>query len=118
MAPGDVVLTSLNQADGAAKLRPALLLCRLPGFGDWLVCGISTQTRHQIAGFDELIVPTDVDYAASGIRAESLVRLGFLGTLAGKQIAGSAWFGGSGAFAAPAREPGPALAGRGMTKGG
>jgi len=89
MAPGDVVLTSLNQADGAAKLRPALLLCRLPGFGDWLVCGISTQTRHQIAGFDELIVPTDVDYAASGIRAESLVRLGFLGTLAGKQIAGS-----------------------------
>jgi len=54
-----------------------------------LACGISTQTRHQIAGFDELIAPTDADYAASGVSAESLVRLGFLGTLAGKQIVGS-----------------------------
>lgn len=84
-----MVLTSLPQADGGAKLRPALLLCRLPGFGDWLICGISSQSRHLIGGFDELISSTDPDYAASGVRSESLIRLGFIGTVPGRQIAGS-----------------------------
>ena len=89
MEAGDVVLASLPQADAGAKLRPVMLLSRLPGFGDWLACGISTQARHQVAGFDELITPADADYAASGVKQESLVRLGFLGTLPGRQIAGT-----------------------------
>ena len=45
MKEGDVVLTSFAQADGAKKNRPALLLCELPPFGDFLVCGISTQLQ-------------------------------------------------------------------------
>lgn len=89
MEVGDIVLAGLAQADGVPKLRPVLLLCRLPGFGDWLVCGISTQTRHLVAGFDEVIVQNDSDYPTSGLRQASLVRLGFLGTLAQTQIAGS-----------------------------
>ena len=88
MEPGDIVLAGLAQADGIAKLRPVLLLCRLPGFGDWLTCGVSTQTRHLVAGFDEVIAQNDADYATSGLRQASLVRLGFLGTLAKTQIAG------------------------------
>ena len=47
------------------------------------------ETRHQIAGFDEVITTADADYATSGVRTESLIRLGFLGTLAGNKIAGS-----------------------------
>jgi mRNA interferase MazF len=89
METGDVVLASLSQADGGAKLRPVLLLCRLPGFGDWLACGISSQTRHLIAGFDEVIAAADADYTASGVKNESLIRLGFLATLPGRQIAGT-----------------------------
>ena len=89
MVAGDVVLTGLQQADGATKLRLVLLLCRLPGHGDWLACGISTQIRHQVTGFDERISPADADYAGSGLRSESLLRLGFPGTVTGPQIAGS-----------------------------
>jgi len=72
MEAGDVALASLIQADGESKLRPVLLLCRLPGFGDWLTCGISTQTRQMVDGFDELLVPADEDYTTSGVRSESL----------------------------------------------
>ena len=43
MKPGDVVLTPLPQADQVIKNRPAVALCQMPPFGDWLVCGISTQ---------------------------------------------------------------------------
>jgi mRNA interferase MazF len=34
-----------------------------------------------VAGFDETIAPTDKDFAASGLKAASLIRLGFLAVL-------------------------------------
>ena len=38
------------------KLRPALLLGKLPGeYDDWLICMVSSQIRHYISGFDEII---------------------------------------------------------------
>ncbi len=43
MREGAIVLLPLAQADGTVKPRPAVALSQLPGFGDWLVCGISTQ---------------------------------------------------------------------------
>jgi mRNA interferase MazF len=89
MEAGDIALASLAQADGVPKLRPVLLLCRLPGFGDWLACGVGTQIRHQVTGFDEMVSESDHDYPASGLRQPSLIRLGFLGTLTDTQIAGS-----------------------------
>jgi mRNA interferase MazF len=42
MSPGSLVVTPLHQADGLRKNRPALLLLRLPPFGDVLVCGVSS----------------------------------------------------------------------------
>ena len=51
---GDIALASLPQADGLIKQRPALLLRQMPPFGDWLVCGISTQLRQQVADLDEV----------------------------------------------------------------
>ena len=47
MKVGDVCLTAIPQANGKEKLRPVMLMSQLPGFGDWLVCGISS---HRIVG--------------------------------------------------------------------
>jgi len=58
-----------------------LVLRRMPGFGDLLVCGISTQLRQQVPGFDETIQPSHPDFKTSGLKAPSLIRLGFLAVL-------------------------------------
>ena len=78
---GGIALASLPQADGFIKLRPALLLRQMPPFGDWLVCGISTQLQQRVVNLDESIAPPDPDFSGSGLRAASVIRLGFLTTL-------------------------------------
>jgi mRNA interferase MazF len=81
MNDGDIVLAPLPQADGRLKNRPAVLLRRLPPFGDWLVCGVSTQIQQRVADFDELIAPSDPEFANTGLKAASIIRLGFLAVL-------------------------------------
>jgi mRNA interferase MazF len=78
MREGAVVLLPLAQSDGSIKPRPALALRQLPGFGDWLVCGISTQLHQAVASFDETITTGDEDFASSALVRPSLIRLGFL----------------------------------------
>jgi mRNA interferase MazF len=89
MKAGDIVLTPIPQADGQVKNRPALLLCQLPPFADLLVCGVSTQLRHEVAGFDETVTQQDDDFVASGLVADSLIRLGFLAVIPQSQVIGS-----------------------------
>jgi mRNA interferase MazF len=67
----------LPQADGQVKNRPIVLFRRLPSFGNFLVCGVSTQLHQRVAGFDETIAPAGNEFAASGLKAASLFRLGF-----------------------------------------
>lgn len=55
MSEGDVSLTPLPQADGRTKPRPVILLRQMPSFGDWLVCGVSTQLHQAVPDFDETI---------------------------------------------------------------
>ena len=81
MKAGDVVLVPLPQADHRVKNRPAIVLRTLPPHDDLLVCGVSTQLRHEVAGFDDVIRPGDADFEASGLKAASLIRLGFLAVL-------------------------------------
>ena len=81
MNEGDIALTPLRQADGQIKNRPVVLLRRLPPFGDFLVCGVSTQLHQRVPGFDEEIATGDPEFAASGLKASSLIRLGFLAVL-------------------------------------
>ena len=78
MREGAVVLLSLRQADGKAKPRPAVALRQLPGFGDWLVCGVSRQLQHFVGGFDEQVSATDMDFGLTGLTGPSLIRLSFL----------------------------------------
>jgi hypothetical protein len=86
MKAGDVVLARIPQADAQFKLRPALVLCWLPPFADFLVYGVSTQLR-QVEGIDEIVNRGDPDFAASGLREASLIRLGFLNAIPGTSIA-------------------------------
>ena len=80
IAAGQIVLFRFPQSDlEEGKLRPALLLGHLPGeYDDWLVCMISSQIRHYVAGFDELLQEADPDYGQSGLKSPSVVRVGRL----------------------------------------
>lgn len=91
----DVVLTPLPQSDGRIKPRPTIVLRRTPPFGDLLVCGVSTQLHQAVADFDELIEPQHDDFRASGLKAASVIRLGFLAVLPA-----SSFIGGLGAISA------------------
>lgn len=88
MKAGDIVLAQLPQADSADKIRPALLLCQFPPYGDWLACGIISQIRQLQAGFDELLNGSASDFAQSGLRVTSVIRLGFLSIFPERQIGG------------------------------
>jgi mRNA interferase MazF len=89
MKEGDVILTPVPQADGSIKNRPAIILREMPPYKDYLVCGVSTQLHQQVKDFDEIISPSDDDFSSSGLRSESLVRLGFLAVLPRNRIVGS-----------------------------
>ena len=80
MKEGDILLTDLPQADGSIKLRPVLYLRTMKPFGDFLVCGVSSQAQ-QACELDEIIGPQDVDYRTSGLKAASVIRLGYLAVL-------------------------------------
>jgi PemK-like, MazF-like toxin of type II toxin-antitoxin system len=88
---GQIVLFKFPHTEQSdAKLRPALLIGKLPGnFNDWLICMISTQLRHYVEGFDEIIRKRDGDFAASGLKAESVVRVGRLAVVDEKILVGS-----------------------------
>jgi mRNA interferase MazF len=88
MREGDVALMALPQADGQTKPRPVLLLRKMPPFGDWLVCGISSQVQQEVAGFDEVISPGHGDFRGSGLKAASLIRIGFLAVVPPNQLLG------------------------------
>jgi mRNA interferase MazF len=89
MKPGDVILTPVPQADGRIKIRPAIILCKMPPYNDLLVCGISTQLHQYVNNFDEIISPGHKDYISSGLLGKSLIRLGFLALLPISRIMGT-----------------------------
>lgn len=89
--PGQIVLFPFPHTDFVqGKQRPALLLARVPGdYDDWLFCMISSQLRHCERGFDELVQETDDDFAESGLKVSSVIRVGRLAVAEGELIFGS-----------------------------
>jgi len=87
---GDIILFRFPQADlNKGKLRPALLLGKLPGeYNDWLICMISSQTRHYLPDFDELVQAGDSDFSLSGLKLESVIRVGRLAVIEGELLLG------------------------------
>jgi mRNA interferase MazF len=89
MREDDVILTPIPQADGQVKNRPAVVLRAMPPFQALLVWGISTQLQQVVQGFDDVIRFADDDFKASGLLADSLIRLGCLAVLPRRTIVGS-----------------------------
>ena len=88
---GQVVVFRFPQTDlTEGKLRPALLLGKLPGeYDDWLICMISSQTQHHTAGFDELVQESDEDFEQSGLKVASVIRVGRLAVVSGNILVGA-----------------------------
>ncbi|MDD2764724.1 MAG: hypothetical protein PHE83_12205 [Opitutaceae bacterium] len=89
MKEGDIILIALRQADGQFKNRPVLLLKQFPPFGDWLICGVSSQLHQCVPEFDEVVAHAHTDFATSGLVTESVIRLGFLAVVPSREILGS-----------------------------
>jgi len=53
------------------------------------LCGVGTQLHQAIPGFDDSIGPQDSDFSASGLKAPSLIRLGYLAVLPEARLLGS-----------------------------
>ncbi|NJN98710.1 MAG: type II toxin-antitoxin system PemK/MazF family toxin [Anaerolineales bacterium] len=89
--PGQVILFQFPQTNMAqGKLRPALLLGKLPGpYDDWLVCMISSQLHQHVKGFDEIVDKNDSDFSRSGLKATSLIRTGRLAVIDGGILLGT-----------------------------
>jgi mRNA interferase MazF len=88
---GQIILFKFPQTDPMdGKLRPALIIGKLPGgFGDWLICMISSQLKHFIEGFDEIISEDAVDFSASGLKTASVIRVGRLAVVDESLLVGS-----------------------------
>ncbi len=72
------------------KLRPALLLGKLPGeYEDWVICMISSQLRHAIPEFDEIVREDDLDFDSSGLKVTSVIRIGRLAVVQGEILLGA-----------------------------
>ena len=83
MKPGDIVLIRFPRADLLrGKLRPALIVAVAPGrHADLLLALISSRTYRAVPQFDEIIDLADADYAATGLKVRSVVRLARLASV-------------------------------------
>lgn len=88
---GQVVLCRFPHTDGSTgKLRPALVVRRLPGrLADWLICPISSNLSQGVRGFDEAIETTDADFPISGLKTASVVRIARLASVEQRFLVGS-----------------------------
>ena len=90
ISEGQIVLFKFPQTDQTiGKLRPALVLRRMPGqHNDWLICMISSNLDQKIPDFDEITSPNDLDFRESGLKVPSLIRIGRLAVVDGDILIG------------------------------
>lgn len=88
---GQIVLVRFPQTDqDAGKLRPALVVRRLPGrHDDWLISLISSNLSQQLPDFDEVVRESDEDFTTSGSKVASLIRIGRLAVVDQQLFIGS-----------------------------
>jgi mRNA interferase MazF len=73
-----VVLVPFPQTETGSpgKVRPAVVIRRLPGaYDDWLICMLSLRVDQSLDGFDEMISKEDGDFATSGLKISSVLRI-------------------------------------------
>ena len=74
---GDLILFEFPKTDlKKSKLRPALVLKKLPGkYNDWLICMISSRIHQYNNGLDIIISTDDKDFKESGLKITSVIRV-------------------------------------------
>jgi len=74
---GQIILFNFPSSDNSdAKLRPALVIRKIPGpYDDWLICMISSQLAQQVLNFDEVVDPGASDWKRSGLKVSSVIRI-------------------------------------------
>ncbi len=77
ISEGQVILFKFVQTDQQeGKLRPALVIRKLPGrHNDWLICMISSQLHQEIPELDETIATQDSDFIQTGLKTTSVIRV-------------------------------------------
>jgi mRNA interferase MazF len=88
---GQIVLFRFPHTDQIpGKLRPALVLRKLPGpYDDWLICMISSQLEQQIQNFDIILTEKDLDFEQSGLKTSSVIRISRLAVVNRNILLGS-----------------------------
>jgi len=88
---GQIVLFKFPQTDlPSGKLRPALVIRKLPGrFGDWLICMISSQLTQGMENFDVTVGENDIDFKTSGLKTDSVIRISRLAVVSSAVLLGS-----------------------------
>jgi mRNA interferase MazF len=75
------VRVAFQQADGAIKLRPAVVLKQLPSGPDLVVCGISSKLHREMPGVDVVVDEQHPDFSIMGLPFPSLIRSAYLTTV-------------------------------------
>ena len=90
ISEGQITLFKFPQTDQqAGKLRPALVLRKMPGrYDDWLICMISSQLHQKIQELDEVITTEDSDFIQSGLKLPSVIRVSRLAVVEGNILLG------------------------------
>jgi mRNA interferase MazF len=89
---GLVVLVPFPYVEAGApgKVRPAVVVRSLPGdYDDWLICMVSSRVDQAIKGFDEVVSARDDDFAGSGLKVSSVIRISRLAVCHGSALLGS-----------------------------
>jgi mRNA interferase MazF len=88
---GQLVLVPFPYTNlSGTKLRPVLMLRRTSArFDDWLVCMVSSQLHQAEPGLDEIVASSESDFAATGLKTSSVLRLSRLAVVDGGVITGS-----------------------------
>ncbi len=83
MKAGDLVPVRFPEADLArGKLRPALVVAIAPGrHADVLLALVTSRSYQEVPDSDEVVAPTDPDFAATRLKTRSVVRLGRLASV-------------------------------------
>jgi mRNA interferase MazF len=83
MKPGDLVLLRFPQSNlQEGKLRPALVIAIAPGrHADVLLALVTSRSYQAVADFDEVVEPTDPDFALTRLKSRSVIRLARLATV-------------------------------------
>ena len=91
MKAGKIVLFNFPQTDlEEGKLRPALVIAKLPGnYDDWLICMISSKKHQYKDKYDEPILKDSEDLKISGLKSESIIRSTRLAVVNEKILLGS-----------------------------